>query len=219
LPDFWRTKTKAGGGSRTAPPSVRLMRVALNLAIPPSARERYALLWAIPATLLGIAGLVLIILFSDRSYRQYRVVHASVVRYQDRDSALRAQEMALRRVLEQPASRRLLNDVQFINTLIKAKQVSLTSLAADITELIPDDVRLSALAMAPDGNELAVRFVITGKNAEAIERFLSDLEDSPHFKDVAIINEGLEETGTNTELENIACTAHYVAGEGESSGE
>jgi len=195
------------------------MRVTLNLAIPPSARERYALLWAIPATLLGIAGLVLIILFSDRTYREYRVVHASVVRYQDRDNALRAQEMALRRVLEEPASRRLLNDVQFINALIEAKQVSLTSLAADITELIPDDVRLSALAMAPDGHELAVRFVITGKNAEAIERFLSDLEDSPHFKDVAIINEGLEETGANTELENIACTAHYVAGEGESSGE
>ena len=195
------------------------MRVTLNLAIPPSARERYALLWAIPATLLGIAGLVLIILFSDRSYREYRVVHASVVRYQDRDNALRAQEMALRRVLEEPASRRLLNNVQFINALIEAKQVSLTSLAADITELIPDDVRLSALAMQPDGHELAVRFVITGKNAEAIERFLSDLEDSPHFKDVAIINEGLEETGANSELENIACTAHYVAGEGESSGE
>ncbi|MGC9993842.1 MAG: hypothetical protein ABSE79_00860 [Terriglobia bacterium] len=195
------------------------MRVTLNLAIPPSARERYALLWAIPATLLGIAGLVLIILFSDRTYREYRVVHASVARYQDRDNALRAQEMALRRVLEEPASRRLLNDVQFINALIEAKQVSLTSLAADITELIPDDVRLSALAMQPDGHELAVRFVITGKNAEAIERFLSDLEDSPHFKDVAIINEGLEETGANAELENIACTAHYVAGEGESSGE
>ena len=195
------------------------MRVTLNLAIPPSARERYALLWAIPATLLGIAGLVLIILFSDRTYREYRVVHASVARYQDRDNALRAQEMALRRVLEEPASRRLLNDAQFINALIEAKQVSLTSLAADITELIPDDVRLSALAMQPDGHELAVRFVITGKNAEAIERFLSDLEDSPHFKDVAIINEGLEETGANAELENIACTAHYVAGEGESSGE
>jgi len=195
------------------------MRVALNLAIPPSARERYALLWAIPATLLGIAGLALIILFSDRAYRQYRVVHASVVQYQERDNTLRAQEMALRRVLEEPSSRRLLNDVQFINALIAAKQVSLTSLAADITELIPDDVRLSALAMQPDGRELAVRFVITGKNAEAIERFLSDLEDSPHFKDVAIINEGLEETGANIELENIACTAHYVVGEGESSGE
>jgi Tfp pilus assembly protein PilN len=127
--------------------------------------------------------------------------------------------MALRRVLEAPASRRLLNDVQFINALIEAKQVSLTSLAADITKLIPDDVRLSSLAMGPDGREMAVRFMITGKNSEAIERFLGDLEDSPHFKDVAIINEGLEETGANTELENIACTAHYVVGEGESSGE
>ena len=195
------------------------MRVTLNLAIPPSARERYALLWAIPATLLGIAGLVLIILFSHRSYREYQVVHASVVRYQDRDNAVRAQEMALRRVLEEPASRGLLNNVQFINALIEAKQISLTSLAADITKLIPDDVRLGSLAMQPDGRELAVKFVITGKNAEAIERFLSDLEDSPHFKDVAIINEGLEETGTNTELENIACTAHYVVGEDESSGE
>jgi len=195
------------------------MRVTLNLAIPPSARERYALLWAIPATLLGIIGLVLIILFSVRSYRQYKVVHASVVRYQDRDNAVRAQEMALRRVLEEPATRRLLNDVQFVNGLIEAKQLSFTSLAADITELIPDDVRLSALAMAPDGRELGVRFVITSKNAEAIERFLSSLEDSPHFKDVAISNGGLEETGANTELENIACSAHYVVGESESSGE
>jgi len=195
------------------------MRVTLNLAIPPSARERYALLWAIPATLLGIAGLILIILSSLRSYRQYQAVHLSVVRYQERENALRAQEMALRRVLEEPASRRVLNDVQFVNALIEEKQVSLTSLTADITELIPDDVRLSSLAMAPDGHELGLRFVITGKNAEAIERFLSNLEDSPHFKDVAIISGGLEETGANTELENIACTAHYVGGESESSGE
>jgi len=92
-------------------------------------------------------------------------------------------------------------------------------LAADITELIPDDVRLSVLDMAPDGQELALRFVITGKDAKAIERFLSNLEDSPHFKDVAIINEGFEEASTTSELENIACTAHYLVGESESSGE
>ena len=195
------------------------MRVTLNLAIPPSARERYALLWSIPATVLGIAGLVLITLFSLRSYRYYQVVHASVVQYQDRDNALRAQEMTLRRGLEAPAHRRVLNDVQFVNALIEAKQVSLTSLVEDITELIPDDVRLSALALQPDGHELALRFVVTSKNSEAIERFLSDLEDSPHFKDVAIMNEGLEETGNDTELDNIACTAHYVVGEREPSGE
>jgi hypothetical protein len=61
--------------------------------------------------------------------------------------------------------------------------------------------------------------VITGKNAGAIETFLSNLEDSPSFKDVAIINEGFEEAGTVSELENIACTAHYLPGQSESSGE
>jgi hypothetical protein len=84
---------------------------------------------------------------------------------------------------------------------------------------MPDEVRLTGLALAPEGQELAVRFVITGKSEEAIERFLSDLEDSPHFKDVAIVNQGFEQTGAASELENIACTAHYLPGESEASGE
>jgi len=195
------------------------MRVVLNLAIPPSAQERYALLWAVPATLLGVAGLTLILMFSLRSYREYKVVKKSVDELQERDNVVRAQEMALRRQLDDPESRRVLDDVKFLNGLIEQKQISLTGLSADITELIPDDVRLSVLDMAPDGQELALRFVITGKDAKAIERFLSNLEDSPHFKDVAIINEGFEEASTTSELENIACTAHYLVGESESSGE
>jgi Tfp pilus assembly protein PilN len=195
------------------------MRVVLNLAIPPSAHERYALLWAIPATLLGVTGLTLILMFSLRSYREYKVVKKSVNELQDRDNAVRAQEMALRRQLDDQESRRLLDDVKFVNGLIEQKQVSLTGLAADITELIPDDVRLSALHMEPDGQELAIRFVVTGKDAKAIERFLNNLENSPHFKDVAIINEGFEEAGTSSELENVPCTAHYIVGERESSGE
>jgi len=195
------------------------MRVTLNLAIPPSAQERYALVWAIPATLLGIAGVVLILVFTVRTYRQYKVVARSVAEYQDRDNVVRAQEMAVRRQLDEPQTRRLLNDVQFVNSLIEQKQVSLTGLVADITDLIPDDVRLSSLAMAPDKEGLAIRFVITGKNAGAIESFLSNLEDSPSFKDVAIINEGFEVTGASAELENIACTAHYLVGEHQSGGE
>jgi hypothetical protein len=195
------------------------MRVALNLAIAASARERYALYWAIPATLVGLTGLAFILLFTVRSFREYRVVQKSVAAHQERENALRAQEMALRRQLEEPQSRQLLNDVQFVNALIEEKRVSLTGLATDITDLIPNDVRLSALALAPEGQELALRFVITGKNEEAIERFLSNLEDSPHFKDVAISSEGFEEAGTSSELENIACSAHYLVGGSKAAGE
>ena len=195
------------------------MKVELNLAIPPSARERYALYWAIPATLLGVAGLAFLLLFTVRSYREYKAVQKSVAEQQGRESTLRAQEMTLRKQLEEPESRRLLDDVQFINALIEKKRVSLSSLATDITDLMPDEVRLTGLALVPEGQELAVRFVITGKSEEAVERFLSDLEDSPHFKDVAIVNQGFEQTGAASELENIACTAHYLPGESEASGE
>jgi Tfp pilus assembly protein PilN len=195
------------------------MRVVLNLAIPPSARERYALLWAIPATLLGVAGLGFLLLASVRSYREYRAVQKSIARYQARENALRAQEMALRRRLEEPQSRRFLDNVQIVNALIEKKRISLSDLATEVTDLIPDEVRLTALALAPEGQELAVRFVITGKNEVALEQFLSNLEDSPHFKDVAIINEGFEETGASSELENIACTAHYLVGGSEAAGE
>jgi Tfp pilus assembly protein PilN len=193
--------------------------VVLNLAIPPSAQERYALYWAIPATLLGVIGLAFLLLFTVRSFREYRAVQKSVAEQQARENTLRAQEMALRKQLEEPQSRRLLDDLQFVNDLIEKKRVSLTLLAADVTDLIPDEVRLTGLALAPQGQELAVRFVITGKNEEAIERFLSDLEDSPHFKDVAIVNQGFEQTGAASEVENIACTAHYLPGESEASGE
>ncbi len=195
------------------------MKVVLNLAIPPSARERFALYWAIPATLLGVTGLAFLLLFTVRSFREYRAVQKSVAEQQGRENTLRAQEMALRKQLEEPKSRRLLDDVQFVNALIEKKRVSLTGLATDITDLMPDEVRLTGLALAPEGQELAVRFVITGKSEEAIERFLSDLEDSPHFKDVAIVNQGFEQTGATSELENIACTAHYLPGESEASGE
>ena len=195
------------------------MKVVLNLAIPPKAHERYALFWATPATLLGIAGLAFILLSTVRSFREYEGVQKSVAEHQARENALRAQETALRRQMEEPGSRRLLNDVQFLNELIEAKRFSVTGLVADITDLIPDEVRLTALAVAPQGKELAVRFVIAGKSEEAIERFLSSLEDSPHFKNVAIINEGFEQTGATSELENIPCTAQYLAGEDGGPGE
>jgi len=191
----------------------------MNLAISPSARERYALYWAIPATLLGVIGVAFLLSSTIPSIREYRVVKKSVAECQERENALQAQEMALRRQLDEPESRRRLDDVRLVNTLIERKRITLTGLVADITDLIPDEVRLTGLALAPEGRELAVRFVIASKSTEAIERFLNNLEDSPHFKDVAIINEGFEQAGTTSGLENIACSAHYLVSGSESSGD
>ena len=195
------------------------MNIALNLAIAPSARERYALFWTIPATLLGLAGLAFLLVATLRSFREYRAVQKSIAVSQERLNSLRAQEVVLRKRMEDPDTRHLLSDAQFVNALIEKKRFTLTDLAAELTDLMPSEVRLTGLSVAPEDQELAVRFVIAGKSEEALDSFLSNLEDSPHFKDVAIINQGFEQTGASSDLENIACTAHYLIGDRESVGE
>jgi hypothetical protein len=195
------------------------MRIAFNLAIPASAHERYALYWAPAATLLGGIGLALILTVTVRSYHDYKAVQQSVVVQREAENALRAQEMATRRDLDQPQARQLLSDTQVINVLIERRRISVTSLVADIAGLVPDEVRLAELDLAPDEQGLGVRFVITGKSEAALDRFLSNMEDSPHFKDVAVTNQGFEEVGAGSELPNIACTARYLNSRNESSGE
>lgn len=204
LPDSWRIESKR-------------MKVLLNLAIPPSLRDRYALYWTLPATVVGFAVLVFLLVASGRSLREYRMVQQSLAEQQGRENGLRAEEAALRRQLEAPDSRQVLNDTRFVNTLIGKRQFSMADMMADISKLLPGEVRLTALALAPDGQDLLVRFVIAGKNEEAIERFLGSLEDSPRFKDVTIVNQGFEQEGSAPELANIACTAHYLPGSADSS--
>jgi len=195
------------------------MKITLNLAIAPSARERYALHWTIPAMVLGVAGLVFLLTSTYRSFREYKAAQKSLTQYQEQENEIQAREMTLRQKMEEPNTRRLITDAQFVNTLIEKKRFTLTDVATDLTGLMPDEVRLTALSVDSEQEGLLIRFVIAAKSEAGVEHFLSSLEDSPHFKDVAIVNEGFEQEGNTTDLENIACTAYYLIGEGERAGE
>jgi hypothetical protein len=191
------------------------MRVTLNLAVAESARDRYALAWAVPATLAGLLGFALLGVYGIREFREYRAVRRQVVEVQQRQGQLRAQGAAIRRELEKPEFRELLRQARFINTLIDQKQLSPAALAARLADLLPDDARLTGLAVTRQGEggeDLIVRMGVSGKNEEAIEGFLGDLEDAPDFKDVAITSQGFEEVGAQPGQVSIACTARYVPG-------
>lgn len=191
------------------------MKLALNLAIAPSTRERYAAYWAIPATLLGIVGLVFLVVFTLRSFRAYKSVEKSVAECQQQVNTVEGREMALRRRLEEPQAQQLVKNAQFINGLINDRRFGMSDLAADLARLMPAEVCLTGLSAVPEGQSVAVKFIVTGKSDKAIEVFLSNLEDSPRFKDVAIINQGFEQQGEASELENIACTTRYLLAVGE----
>jgi hypothetical protein len=188
------------------------MRITLNLAVAESARDRYALAWAVPATLVGLLGFVLLGVSLVREFREYRAVQRQVAEVQQRQDQLRTEGAAIRRELEKPEFRELLRQARFVNTLIDAKQLSPTELAARLADLLPDQARLTGLALAGQGEDLVVRLGVSAKSEEAIEEFLGDLEDAPDFKDVTIINQGFQEEGTQPGQVSVACTARYLPG-------
>jgi hypothetical protein len=71
---------------------------------------------------------------------------------------------------------------------------------------------LTGLALSQAEGEPVVRLTILGGSEEAAESFLSNLEDSPDFKDVAITNQGVEPGASAGGAVIVACTASYVGG-------
>ncbi|MGD0922448.1 MAG: hypothetical protein ABSA70_11895 [Terriglobia bacterium] len=188
------------------------MKLTLNLSTTPSSHERYALAWAVPTAVIALAGLVLLSLLAVRNFREYRSVRRSVLESEQTEARLRTQEMALRRDLEQPQLRQVYRQAQFVNALIDQKQFSLTELTEKVSKLLPGDVRLTGLALSRAEKDRVVRFSVAGNDEEAVETFLSRLEDSADFADVAILNQGFGQEGAGHGPVIIACVARYVGG-------
>ena len=186
------------------------MKITLNLATPPSPHERYGLAWAIPTVVVALVGMGLLAFFARRNYRDYRAVHRSVLEMQQREAELRSRELSLRRDLEQPQFREVYRQAQFVNALIDQRQFSLTELTQKVSNLLPGEVRLTGLALPQGGKEPVVRFALVGNSEEAIESFLSNLEHSSDFGDVAILNQDFaQESGTPGSV-TVVCTARYL---------
>ena len=189
------------------------MKITLNLSPAASTRDRYALAWAVPAILAGLVGLVFLGRASLQEYRQYRSIQSQLSEVQMRADALQDQESAIRRKLEAPAYRELLREARFVNKLIDQRELSLTELSARVTGLLPGDAHLTGLALnAPrkPGDDYMVRIGINAKDEDSVETFVNDLEDSPDFKDVSILNQGFQEESVQGDQVIIVCTARYL---------
>lgn len=186
------------------------MKVTLNLSVWPGARERFALVWAIPTGLIALLVLAYFTLHAVRDFWKYGDVHALLSEQQEREVELQRREKNLKKELDRPQDRQVFREAQFVNTLIDRKQFSLTQLAEKVTKILPPQVRLTSMALAEPGGEPVVRFTIAGNSEEAIETFLGNMEDSSDFRDVAILNQGFEEEGSARGPVHIACTARYV---------
>ncbi len=191
------------------------MKITLNLSPAPSWRDRYALAWAVPITVAGLAVLILLGRGTSRELREYRTIGTQLAEVQTRSSDLQNQEANLRRRLDDPESQDLLRRAKFLNGLIDRKQLSLSEVSARVAGLLPENARLTGLALSSPkqvGDDYTLRLGINAKNEDAIETFINDLEAAPDFKEVTIINQGFQEESSQPDPFNIICTAKYVPG-------
>ncbi len=191
------------------------MKIALNLSPPSSARDRYALAWGIPATLVGVGAMILLGRASLREYRDYRAMQPQIREVQRRADELGRQEADIRRNLEAPADQDLRTRIRFVNELIAERKLSLAEVSSRLAGLLPEDAHLTSMALASPkeaGEDYFVRMGITAKGEDAIETYINDLEDSPDFKDVSIINQGFQEDPSQGSQINLVCTARYLPG-------
>jgi cell division protein FtsB len=191
------------------------MKITLNLSPAPSARDRFALVWAIPATIIGFAVLFFLGRATFQEYRDYRVIRDQLAEVEKRTAELHNEEAALRRKFDDPTNRDLLHRARFVNNLIEQRELSLTELSTRLAGLMPQDAHLTGLALTSPkrpGENYMVRMGITARNEDAVETFINDLEDAPDFKDVSIVNQGFQEQSAQPDQVNVVCMARYLPG-------
>ena len=191
------------------------MKITLNLSFAASTRDRYALSWTIPATVVGLTVLVFLGRASRREYREFRGFEQQLAEVQARSDELHTQETAIRTKLAYPAYRELFRRAHFVNRLIDQREFSFATLSARVADLLPDDATLTGLALTcpkRPGDDYVVRMGMTARNEDAVEAFINALVDSPDFKDVSILNQGFQTESSQPGQVNVLCTARYLPG-------
>ena len=187
------------------------MKIALNLSLSQTFRQRHALAWSAPALLLGLALLVHLVFSIQSDWRRYRSARKTADREMSQLNELSGREAGLRQKLALPQNQRLLSSVKFVNGLIEQRRLSFAELTDQLTSLMPPQVRLTTLSAPDFSGQPVLHLGIEGTGEAPVETFLSHLEDSPAFADVTVTSQGFEEKGIGAPV-SISCTVRYVGG-------
>lgn len=187
------------------------MKTTLNLALPSSSRERYALAWSIPVGAIGLITVVILSVLAVKDYKALRLERNSLADLQREESKVRADEAALKQELDRPQLREIYRHSRLINDVIDRRQFSMLQLVDKVTRTLPEDVRLDGLELDVESPGRVVRLAVSSEKEESLEKFLVNLEDSPDFADVNVVSHGLpDEKSEDGDQATVACQVRYV---------
>lgn len=186
------------------------MKVRINLAQPPNWRERTVYLWAPVLILCAGALLAYLVFTSGREFAEYRRVDRAVLRDQAEIHETQAQEARLSAALRRPETLKLYAQINFLNNLIEQKKLSLSGLTLEVAKLLPDQVRITGLALGETSKGPEIEISVEGAPRQVTGAFLNNLESSPDFDGVTVVSQSFADETQQSNLISLTCSARYI---------
>lgn len=181
-----------------------------NLASRPFYNERLvvlvlALLGAVAVALTAFNATQLVGLSARRSQ-----LRQEIAADEQQAAKVRADAAALQASVDRTALMTLAGSTRLANTLIDQRTFSWTTFFGYIEDVIPMDVRLTAVAPEIDKGKLYVTMLLIGRKPEHVAAFMSGLEETGAFFDVVPVTRDRTDEG----LERVSVRGEYRPVEG-----
>lgn len=150
--------------------------------------------WGLIGTACLLAGFIAWDLLDG--YHQYGEIvdlRASVVRLQEQDRQLSAVAKREGIDLTDSAMQRLPAEVAFVNRVVEQREFSWTSFLGELEKAVPPRVGISSIRL--DAASAVIRLSGSAVTFEDATRFLTTLQDHPHFLDPVLIQHQNREDG------------------------
>jgi len=191
------------------------MRTNINLASQPyEDARRFMIAWS---SVVGVLLLLVIVLSIGvgKRWQQYRQMsknlNAERQILQDLDNKQR-QGLA---ILNQPDNRDVREKSEFINSLIRRKQVSWTTIFTDLELLMPPHLHVIGVAPVIKDDKIMVEMVLGGDRDRALE-LARRMEQSNVFRDALVDTESAEQAQPGQQgqdLWHFRISAEYMPGQ------
>lgn len=163
----------------------------------------------------GVVFLVLLVITAWQAWGFVRFSSmARDIRGDEQSARVEAESLekhvaALESRMDRPEATAKLNEIGFLNGLIARKDLSWTSLFANLEDMVPDSVHLISLRPdVPESGPIVLNLDVVGRSIADVSRFIEALEKSPEFENVVVSVEQKSDPAATTDV-NVALTANY----------
>src|SRR5581483_11113074 len=186
------------------------MRIDINLATRPYEDSRqFWTYWGTGLALLALAT-ALLIFVAATGYVRAAHDRQELGKLQSQIAAYDREKGEAEAVLNQPQNRDLRDQSQFLNQLFERKSFSWTRIFEDLEQVMPAHLHVISIHPASADNNVRLKLIVGGDSQVQALDLVRKMENSKHFKQTRIVNEGYSEQSPSNDRVTFDIEAVYT---------